>query len=409
MNILKSSLTALAILAGSQAHAVTLTFIENNDLHAHMTPRTDKVVNNGQVVYEESRGGLAPLATLIKQIRAENPNSVLMNIGDTYHGGVEALYTNGNALVTPVNALGIDVGVPGNWDFAYGPNVFRLRYATLTTAQRNALQSTVPITIQQPTFPNLAANMTSTLSSNNGQLILPATLTKTIGGVKVGFIGITSDIVAQMDPTLAVGLAFTEGESAYIGLINTQAQNLRNQGAQLVMVLSELGLQKDYRLANVINSGAVDVFFSAHTHDTIFTPLHTQSGALVVEAGHDGWLGRMDVTINSGQPTVFNWSLLSVDSSIPDDPTMASLVSTARAPFLTTNPNMTVPMSGITLKLTQPINTVLGYVNSPLDREEALESTFNDSWSDTLRQQTGTEIAITPGFRMDAPIPAAGA
>ncbi|MBI3433113.1 MAG: 5'-nucleotidase C-terminal domain-containing protein [Hydrogenophilales bacterium] len=389
-----------------QASAVTLTFIENNDLHAHLTPALDKVVKNGQVVYE-SRGGLARVATLVKQIRAQNPNSVLMNVGDTYHGGVEALYTSGNAVIDPVNALGIDVGVPGNWDFAYGPNVLRLRYFNLTTAQRATLQKTVPITIKQPNFQNLAANMQSTLPGTPTQP-LPASVIKTISGVQVGFIGLTSDIVAQMDATLAVGLSFTQGETAYRDLLNSQAQALRNQGAQLVMVMSELGLQKDYRLADIINAGAVDVFFSAHTHDTIFTPLQSKSGALIVEGGHSGWLGRMDVNVASGQKPVFNWTLLSVDSSIPDDPAMKTLVDAARAPFLVANPNMTVPMNGITLKLTQPIDTVLSHVYVPLDREEALESTFNDAWSDTLRQQTGTAIAITPGFRMDAPIPAAG-
>jgi 2',3'-cyclic-nucleotide 2'-phosphodiesterase (5'-nucleotidase family) len=399
---------SLAALFSAQAGAVTLTFIENNDLHAHLTPHLDKVVKNGQMVYE-SRGGLARVATLVKQIRTQNPNSVLMNVGDTYHGGVEALYTLGNAVVDPLNALGVDVGVPGNWDFAYGPNVLRLRYVnTLTTTQKNLLQKTVSITIKKPTFPNIAANMQSTSGANAGGLLLPGTFTKTVAGVKVGFIGLTSDIVAQMDSTLAVGLSFTQGETAYRDLVNTQAQTLRSQGAQLVMVMSELGLQKDYRLADVINAGAVDVFFSAHTHDTIFSPLQAKSGALVVEAGHDGWLGRMDVDIVSGQAPVFNWTLLPVDASIPDDPAMKSLVDAARAPFLVANPNMTVPMSGMTLKLTQPINTVLGHVYAPLDREDALESTFNNAWTDTLRQQTGTAIALTPGLRMDGPTPAAG-
>ena len=405
-------MTQLALSLGTvlslQAGAVTLTFIENNDLHAHLTPHLDKVLKNGQVVYE-SRGGLARVATLVKQIRAQNPNSVLMNVGDTYHGGVEALYTLGNAVVDPLNSLGVDVGVPGNWDFAYGPNVLRLRYVnTLTTMQKNVLQATVSIPIKKPTFQNIAANMQSTTGANAGQSLLPATLMKTVGGVQVGFIGLTSDIVAQMDSMLAIGLSFTQGETAYRDLINAQAQTLRSQGAQLVMVMSELGVQKDYRLADVINAGAVDVFFSAHTHDTIFTPLKAKSGTLVVEAGHDGWLGRMDVEVVSGKAPVFNWTLLPVDASIAEDAAMKSLVDAARAPFLVANPNMTVPMNGMTLKLTQPIDTVLGQVYAPLDREQALESTFNNAWTDTLRQQTGTDISLTPGFRMDAPTPAAG-
>jgi 2',3'-cyclic-nucleotide 2'-phosphodiesterase (5'-nucleotidase family) len=328
MKNMSLKLTTLALaLAAIQVNAATLTFIEMNDLHAHLTPHLDKVVKNGQVVYE-SRGGLARVATLVKQIRASNPNSALMNVGDTFHGGVEALYTDGNAVIDPLDSLGVDVAVPGNWDYGYGPNVFNLRYATLTNSKKKLLQSTVPITIKRPGFLSLAANLTS---SSSGALIIPANLIKTIGGVKVGFVGITSDIVAQMDSQLATGMTFTQGETAYRDLINNQAQTLRSQGATLVVVMSELGLQKDYRLADIVNAGSVDVFFSAHTHDTIFTPLKAKSGALVVEAGHDGWLGRMDVTVAPGQAPVFNWTLLPVDSSLADDAAMKSLVDTARA------------------------------------------------------------------------------
>lgn len=410
VRIVKRFAVLLVLLASSQtgASATTLTFIANNDLHAHLTPHLDKVVKNNQVVYE-SRGGIARIATLVKQIRAQNPNSVLMNIGDTYHGGVEGLYTLGNAVVDPVNALGIDVGVPGNWDFAYGPNVFRLRYVNnLTSFQQRLLQATVGFAIKKPAFINLAANMYSTRGANSGGLLLPGTTIKTVGGVKVGFIGLTSDIVAQMDPLLAMGVTFTEGEAAYRELINGHAQSLRSQGAELVVVMSELGLHKDYRLADVIMPGLVQVFFSAHTHDVVSTPLKGKSGALVVQAGHDGWLGRMDVTLNGGQAPTFNWTVLAVDANVPEDAHMKALVNAARAPFLVANPNMTVPMNGMTLKLTEPINKVLAYVYTPLDREHALESTFNNAWTDTLRQQFATDLALTPGFRMDAPIPAAG-
>lgn len=408
LKTLPKFLLCAGTLLSIQATAATLTFIEVNDLHAHLTPHLDKVMKNGQLTYE-SRGGLARVATLVKQIRAQNPNTVLMNVGDTYHGGVEALYTLGNAVVDPLNTLSVDVGVPGNWDFAYGPNVLRLRYVnTLTAAQISLLQRTVAIPIKKPAFPNIAANMKSTLGANAGGLLLPGTFSKTVGGVKVGFIGLTSDIVAQMDSLLAVGLSFTQGETAYRDLVNAQAKALRSQGAQLVMVMSELGLQKDYRLADVIEAGGVDVFFSAHTHDTIFTPLKSRSGALVVEAGHDGWLGRMDVEWVTGQAPVFNWVLLPVDAGVAEDGAMKVWVDAARAPFLVANPNMTVPMLGMTLKLSMPIDTVLGHVNAPLDRENALESSFNNAWTDALRQQAGTQIAITPGFRMDAPTPAAG-
>ena len=96
----------------------SITLIHLNDLHANLVSHLDMV----RVVPEdggaaearvEMRGGIARIATLIKQIRHENPHSLVMNVGDTFHGGIEALYTRGNAIVPAVNALGIDVGVPG--------------------------------------------------------------------------------------------------------------------------------------------------------------------------------------------------------------------------------------------------------------------------------------------------------
>jgi len=126
--------------------------------------------------HPSERGGLARLATLINQQRAAHPDSVLMNVGDTFHGGAEALFTLGNAIVDPVNALGIDVGVPGNWDFGYSSVVFRLRYTD--EPQAGIFGRADPLTpkfdvIKKPNFPNLAANLTHSI---DGSLVLPATL-----------------------------------------------------------------------------------------------------------------------------------------------------------------------------------------------------------------------------------------
>ncbi len=389
--------------------AATVTFIHYNDLHAHLTAHLDRVATaTGSEIVE--RGGLARIATLVKQIRADNPDSILMNIGDTFHGGVEATFTLGNAVVDPINALGVDVGVPGNWDFAFGPSVTRLRF-TGTVPNLPAFRFADPgIEILRPDYPNLAANITlAPPDPNAGQPFLPATLMLERGGVRVGMIGISSDIVPLMYEGLALGLSFVSGESAYRDLINQQAAALRAQGARIVVVMSELGIQKDYRLAQVIDTGAVDVIFSAHTHETTFEPLTSASGALVVEAGNDGYLGRMDITLEGGKVSARDWQLLSVDKSIAEDPQMLALVEAARAPFLVPAPDLSIPLPTSVQHLRLPIDTVVGYSDVPLDRRNALESTFNDAYTDILRARLGTDIAIAPGFRFDGVIPAAGA
>ena len=400
-------LLSLTFAFVSTTQAAIVTFMQFDDLHAHLTPHKDLIAQNGQTIVVE-RGGLARLATLIKKIRTENPNSVLMNIGDTYHGGVEGLFTNGNAIVDPVNALGIDIGVPGNWDFAYGPGVFRLRYATdLTFIQTRMLQAAVG-TIKKPNFTNVAANLTYTAPSINTGFVLPPTVMRSIGGVKIGFIGLTSDIVAQMSSVLAVGFNFTQGEANYKTLLDTQAAALRAQGAQLVVVMSELGLHKNYRLADVIKPGAVDVIFSAHTHEPTAKPLQGRSGSLVLESGNDGNLGRLDVNVVVGRKPSYKWTLLAVDHTLAEDPNVKTLVDAARAPFLVANPNLTLPMIGASLKLKQSIDSVVGFAKTPLDRRNALESSFNDTWAEALRDYARTDLAITPGFRYDAVIAAPG-
>ena len=428
--ILPLAIAALALTActgGSTSTATTdigggagtVTLIHFNDLHAHLSPHLDRVAVPATSAVAattslQERGGLARAATLIKQIRSENPNSILMNIGDTYHGGVEAMFSLGNAVADPMSALGVDIGVPGNWDFAYGPNVTRLRYASLTTQETSVLQNALSIstgglisTIKKPNFPNLAANVSFTQPANKaGQPFLPPTWTTVRGGIKVGFIGITSDIVPRMSSVLATGLSFVQGEAAYKTLIEQQAKSLRDGGSQLVFVMSELGIHRDKQLADHISSGSVDVFFSAHTHEATFAPLTSTSGALVVEAGNDGYIGRMDATVKPGVKPIFVWKLMPLDKTIAEDQTMKALVDKERAPYLVANPNIKFPMTYANVTLSQSITAVIGKTSGSLDRRHALENTFNRVFTDALRARTGTQLAMTPGFRFDSVIAA---
>lgn len=388
-----------------------VTFLHLNDLHANLIPHTELVrIDNGEdppTASIEMRGGLARIATLVKREREKAPGStILMNIGDTYHGGVEALYTRGNTIVAPVDALRIDIGVPGNWDFAYGPIVTRLRYATDSTwlAQMvNRVVSGEPV--QRPTYPLLGGNVTKSLGIllENAPL-LPTTYTMTVGGVTIGFIGITSDIVPRMSPMLAVGFTFLDGQAAYEDLINTAAQQLHAEGVDLVVVMSELGLHRDYQLANSIAPG-VNVFFSAHTHEVTYEPLVSASGALVVESGNDGYLGKMTVRLHNSQPPEFNWKILPVTDDIPEDTEVAALVEAARAPFLRDHVAIDYPMPNVRFPLDTRIDLLI--TNSPtlLHRRGVLTNPFNQYLADEIRGYYHTDIALTPGFRFDTVVP----
>jgi len=412
-----ASATGRNITVTAIANEKIITFVELNDLHANLIAHTDIQRNADGTTSYVTRGGVARIATMMKSIKQDNPNNVIMNIGDTFHGGVEAFYSSGNDIVDVINMLPIDVGVPGNWDYIYGPLITRQRFGH-PTGSISILPVGAIKDIHAPTYINLAANLTFTqvcgpggrICSNDGASI-GATWLKTIDGVVIGFIGITSDIVAKMHTVLATGMIFTQGEADYKTLINTQANALRNPtngnpAADIVVVMSELGIHKDHRLADIINSNAVDIFFSAHTHELVTTPLTSNSGAIVVEAGNDTYLGRMDVHWDpaNAKITAANWQVLPVETTIAEDAAMASKVAAVRAPYL--NASAAAPLTDPSVypsgqTLTMPITSVLTTSDRVIARHQSLENSFNNVITDLMRNAYGTDIAMTPGFRFD--------
>ncbi|MEN8158731.1 MAG: 5'-nucleotidase C-terminal domain-containing protein [Myxococcota bacterium] len=415
----RSLLISLAIASALAAPAArgeqTLTLIHLNDLHANLVPHLDLVreapaeggPGRARVA---SRGGIARIATLVQQIRRENPTSLLLNVGDTYHGGVEALYTRGNAIVPAVNALGVDVGVPGNWDFAYGALTTRLRYQAEPPWLARLLDWLLfGGGVERPNFPNLAANLRQTFPPfAAGEPLLPGTLVLEKEGLRIGFIGLTSDIVTRMAAPFAWGFEFLEGEEPYRALLDEAAAQLREDGAHAVVVLSELGLHRDRRLADVVRPG-IDVFFSAHTHELTPEPLESASGALVVESGNDGHLGRMDLVFRNREPVAHRWRLLAVDAAVPEDPEVAALVREARAPFLSDDVDMEYPAPWVEMPLGRRIDTPVGRVEAPLHRRDVLQNPFNSLLAEVMRSAAGTQASMTPGFRFDAVVLPAGA
>ena len=406
-------LTTLTILPGgarADGSPKTITLIHLNDLHANLVPHNDLIRiestdGTPPIARVEERGGIARIATLIRGIRSEHPDSLLMNIGDTYHGGVEALYTRGNAIVPAVNALGIDVGVPGNWDFAYGAITTRMRYSadpSMPARFFNWLLWGDPV--ERPNFPNLAANLKQTMPPfSRGELLMPGTLVREVGGVRIGFIGLTSDMVPRMAPVFAWGFDFLQGEENYRVLINDSVRALREEGATAVVVMSELGLHRDRRLAEIVEPG-VDVFFSAHTHEVTRVPLESSSGAIVVEAGNDAFLGTMELRIVEGAVVDRVWKLMAVDATVAKDPIVQALVEEARAPFLADGVEIELPVPWIEMPLTHPIDFVVGHSDRMLHRRDVLHNPFNAMLAEALRREAGTQIGMTPGFRFDAVI-----
>ncbi|MFM9007438.1 MAG: metallophosphoesterase, partial [Bacteroidota bacterium] len=172
-----------------------VTLLYTADIHAQLHTHDEFFWENNAPVYRK-RGGLAVLKTMIESIRSRNPrNTILIDGGDFYHGHGIASLSEGQAFIPLFNALEYDLMVPGNWEVVYKKRRMLFDMGHSTAAK-------------------ICANMWhNTQDETNGELIYPPFWIKTIGSVKLGFIGYTDHLIPKrQSPAYSEGIRFEHAE-----------------------------------------------------------------------------------------------------------------------------------------------------------------------------------------------------
>jgi S-sulfosulfanyl-L-cysteine sulfohydrolase len=393
--------TLLALAAGAlfglcaEARAATasgeVTLIHMGDLHGHLLPhpsvRSDST--------GKTEGGVARIYSLVEKIRRANPGkTLLVNTGDTLHGGAEAMFTSGEAMIDVLNAFDFDAYAPGNWDYVYGAGKF-LAYFT----------GPAPKARWNPVVANLYYDNYPGLEAKNGQTVAPPYLIKRVGGLRIGIIGFTSDRGPQAgDPKITAGLRFTDGKAEF----EKYVKEVRAQDVDLVVVISELGLHGNLTLADAVPG--VDVILSSDKHELTPEPVVSRNGTLITEQGMDGQaVGELRVKVEKGGVVDKRYVSHRITEALPEDQHIAALVARVRAPLVSGpafKPGAVVnPFSGAPLRY--PIDTVVGRTELPLYRSNfgdermpaVLEGSSHDFLTDAFRRQAGAQLGIITGFR----------
>jgi 2',3'-cyclic-nucleotide 2'-phosphodiesterase/3'-nucleotidase len=185
----------LAPSAGSsqEREAVTVTLLATTDLHGFLYPYD-------YFTRQPAARGLAAAATLVEEVRRETPHTLLVDCGDTIQGSSlesvhQAAVKSGatrapDPMMLAMNALAYDAMVVGNHEFNFG-------LANLEAARRSAR------------FPWLSANTRSGPATPS----FAPYLVKTVAGVKVAVIGITTAAIPEWEkPENIRGLSFDAPE-----------------------------------------------------------------------------------------------------------------------------------------------------------------------------------------------------
>lgn len=280
MNICPMRSTAAApMIVQSRAARAQITILATTDMHGNVLP-IDYYAN------KPDARGLACAATIIKGVRKENPNLLLLDSGDTIQGTPLVYYHNkkNNAPPDPMmlamNALHYDAMAVGNHEYNFGLKV-------LGKARREA------------NFPWLSAN---TYKKGTDQTAYAPYLVKEVNGVRVGILGLTTPGIPNWENAENyAGLEFRETVSEAKKWVKVLREKER---ADVVVIAMHMGLEKDLRTGKVDpgqvkNENAavaiaeqvpgVDVILMGHTHREV--PGVYINGVLLAQA--DKWARRV--------------------------------------------------------------------------------------------------------------------
>src|SRR5438132_13056510 len=109
--------TLASAAAALEPDTVCISILHTTDLHGHILPTSD---------YDGTadRGGLARCVTQIRRWRRQNPNSILIDVGDVYQGTDVSLRNQGELMIDLFNHLKSDAWVIGNHEFDWGIEPF---------------------------------------------------------------------------------------------------------------------------------------------------------------------------------------------------------------------------------------------------------------------------------------------
>ena len=301
---LSASAALLAIganpLAAAAKERITkLTILHTNDVHSRIEPFPEDGSRNAGL------GGVARRASLIKQIRAEEEQVLLLDAGDIFQGTPYFNLYGGELEIKLMSKLGYDAATMGNHDFDAGIDGFEKQ-------------------LKHANFPFLIANYDFSGTVLEGKTQPFKVFHK--GALKIGVFGLGIALEGLVEVS-------NYGQVKYLDPIpvaNQIANQLKQeQQCDLVICLSHLGYSyKDNKVSDKVladQTSGIDLIIGAHTHTFMTAPeiRKNKQGeeVRIFQVGFAGInLGRIDYYFEKGRKKKQAIGLaMRIDQQLTDD------------------------------------------------------------------------------------------
>ena len=271
------------LLASNEAETV-ITILHTNDTHSQIEPLPP---TDGSY---PGKGGVARRATLVRRVRKENPNTLLVDAGDVCQGTPYFNYYKGEVEYKAMSAIGYDAGTLGNHEFDNGVE-------SLAGALKFA------------NFDLVCCNYDVKGTALEGR-IKPYTV-RVVSGIRVGLFGMGVSPVALITPENFKGITYLDPVVSARDVVKTLREK---EKCALVVAMSHLGYYEYPRPGQVGDSqvaaqvDGIDLIASGHSHIFMEKPVVVKqpsgSETLVFQVGRSGiYVGRVDFTFRQNKLT----------------------------------------------------------------------------------------------------------
>ncbi|MCC7307328.1 MAG: bifunctional metallophosphatase/5'-nucleotidase [Acidobacteria bacterium] len=292
-----------------------LNVLYTNDLHSHLEPLIVPWVSTTRKV-----GGFANIATLVKQEKKANPNTVYFDAGDFFAGPYMSMLTKGEAIIDAANSLGLDAACVGNHEYDYG--------------WENAYKQ-----FQLAKFPLLNGNI---FVKGTNKLHWPKPyIIKEVNGIRLGIIGLHEKFAFEdtVAPVMIKGVEVRD-EKVYLRKYIKELQ----PKTDLIVLLIHIGIpgtqsttgeadvirnhQHDIDLAKAVPG--VDLMITGHPHSGTPTPIVANGTIIVSTDAYTIELGKLEITYDKKLDKIVDYKNhygYLYDDEVEDDPQMVSVIN----------------------------------------------------------------------------------
>jgi len=327
------TLPAACASANSTGQTFELQILAFNDFHGQVEPPSGSDIlyyNASNYPFKAELGGAPYLATLIKGLKATNPNTIVVSAGDCIGASplVSALFHD-EATVEVLSDIGLEYSAAGNHEFDEGiTELQRMQYGCCH--QKDGCQDGDRFV--GAGYYYLTANVVN--SSTNSTLFDPYMI-REMEGIPVAFIGVSlKDTPTVVTPSGVKGYVFLDEADS----INAAVKKLKEKGIKTIIVLIHNGGEQDGLASESLNlSGPiidivkrsdreVDAFVSGHTHEAYVSNI---DGRIVTEAKSQGkFFTDIDLVISkeTGDVIEARAKNIPVTRDVPGDPDIARII-----------------------------------------------------------------------------------